>query len=567
MAFDGAFLHTLIPELKRAELSHVEKIYQPSKDELVIHLKKKDFSAKLHIAVRGGAGRIGFTNAQFENPSSPPMFCMLARKIFSGARFVSAKQQGLERIIELEFSTVDEMGDTVTPKIICEFIGGSNNIVFTDENGRIYDALNRSDITANRIIMPGAKYIYPQPQGKLNILEEDIENIISAVKETGGEVSGALLSVLDGFSPLVCREISFKAFGSVDADAKSVDLDLLKSPLEMFRNTLISAHEYTALYENGVPKDFSFVDINQYGSIYEKKRFLSGSQLLEAFYLERDRAARLKKQSGDIFKTVNNLLSRAKRRMSLRKKDLENTKNRDELRISGELIKANIHLINAGDNYCEVQNFYDENLKTVKIKLDPALSPALNAAKYFKEYKKSCAAFSSLGDLIESDLKEIDYLDSVLESLERAISTADIEGIRSELIEGGYIKEKRKTSKSSSAIIEQHISPEGYKIFVGHNNIQNDYITTRLADKNDMWFHTKNIHGSHVVVKCGGRDLSEETVIFAARLAAKNSRAKNSSNVPVDYTPVKYIKKPTGAKAGMVIYTTNKTVFVTPWEG
>lgn len=565
MAFDGAFLHTVLFELQKAKLSHVEKIYQPSKDELVIHLKKKDFSSKLHITARNGAGRIGFTGAQFENPQTPPMFCMLARKIFSGARFISASQKGLERIIELNFSAVNEMGDTISPKIICEFISGSNNIVLADENYRIFDALNRSDITANRIIMPGAEYIYPENQGKLNILETDIEDIISAVSSKGGEVSNALLSVLDGFSPLVCREIAFMAFGRVDGDG--ADFCKLKKPLEICINAMNTQPRYTALYQTGVPKDFSFIDINQYGNTYDKKQFSQGSEMLEAFYRERDNAARIKKQSSDVFRTVNNLLSRAKRRMSLREKDLESTKNREELRISGELIKANIHAINSGDTYCEVQNFYDENLSLVKIKLNTALSPAANAAKYFKEYKKSCAAAASLGDLIESDLKEIDYLDSVLESLERAKNTADIEGVRQELVSGGYIKEKRSVKKTNqNTAIEQHISIEGYKIFVGHNNIQNDYITTRLADKNDMWFHTKNIHGSHIVVKNGGADLSDDTILAAARLAARNSRAKNSSNVPVDYTPVKFVKKPAGAKAGMVVYTTNKTVFVTPWE-
>ena len=565
MAFDGAFLHTVLPELQGAALSHVEKIYQPSKDELILHLKKKDFSSKLHICVRNGAARIGFTNAAFENPSTPPMFCMLARKIFLPSRFISAKQKGLERVVELEFQATNEMGDTVNPKIICEFIGGSGNIILCYENGKIADALNRSDITANRIIMPGAKYEYPENPGKLNILDVGAEGIISALGEKGGEVSSALLKTADGFSPLLCREIAFSAFGTTD-DA-GVDTERLKMPLEACLKALKTSPQYTVLCQNGVPKDFSFIDINQYGGAYEKKRFSSAGEMLEFFYRERDISARLKKQSSDILKTVNNLLSRAKRRKNLREKDLEATKDRENLRIKGELIKANLHLIKAGDTYCRVNNFYDENLVEIEIKLDPALSPAANAAKYFKEYKKSCAANASLGAFIENDLKEIDYLDSVLESIERARTSADIGEIREELINAGYIKEKRQMRKSNSAPhIEEHISAEGYKIFVGHNNLQNDYITTRLADKGDMWFHTKGIHGSHVVVKSGGGEICEDTVLKAAKLAAENSRAANSSNVPVDYTQVKYVKKPAGAKAGMVIYTTNKTVYVTPGE-
>ncbi len=567
MAFDGAFIHTLLTELGSAEGAHVEKIYQPSKDELVLYLKKKDFSEKLHISARNGAARIGFTDAKFENPYEPPMFCMLARKIFSSARFTGAKQKGLERVIELEFQAVNEMGDIVSPKIICEFIGGSNNIILTDENGRISDAMVRSDITAARMIMPGCKYSYPEDRGKLNILSADIPDVISAIEKVGGEASAALLNTLDGLSPLVCRETVFSAFGTVEGDLGMLGAEHLRAPLEALREAVQNAPRYTVLYENGVPKDFSFIDINQYSNTYTKKYFSSGSAMLCEFFSERDKAARLRRRTADINKTVNNYLSRAKRRMNLRIRDLEATKDREKLRIYGELIKANIHLIKPGDASCKVQNFYDENLSSVKIKLDPALSPAANAAKYFKEYKKSCSASASLGALIDSDKAEIDYLDSVLESIERATDTDDIGGIREELVSSGYIKEKRAAKRAAAAPrTERYTSDEGYAIYVGHNNIQNDYITTRLADKNDTWFHTKNIHGSHVVVKNGGKQISGQTLLFAAKLAAKNSRAKNSSNVPVDYTPVKYVKKPAGAKAGMVIYTTNKTVFVTPWE-
>lgn len=567
MAFDGAFLHTLLRELNTASGARVEKIYQPSRDELLIHLKSKDFSGKLLIVARSGSGRIGFTGAVFENPAVPPMFCMLARKVFSSARFTGAVQKGLERIVELNFETVNELGDLIKPKIICEFISGSLNIILCDENGKILDAVNRSDVTASRLIMPGCKYEYPENRGKLDLRDSTADEITEAVREKGTEVSAALLSVIDGVSPLVCREICLSAFGRTDAAAEDVDLSKLNSSLQNLCKSIFETCEYTALYENGTPKDFSFIDISQYGSTYGKKRFDSGSEMLEAFYAERDRAARLKKQSGDLLKTVNNLINRTRRRMNLRIKDLEATKDRETLRINGELIKANIHNVKAGDTKASVKNFYDENLSEVTIPLDPALSPAANAARYFKEYKKKCAASVSLVSLIEADKRETEYLDSVLYSLEEANGISDISDIREELAAAGYIKRqsagKRKKSAPSA---EEHTSAEGYRILVGHNNLQNDYITTRLADKNDTWFHAKNIHGSHVIVKNAGGNISEETLLFAARLAVENSRAKNSSNVPVDYTPVKFVKKPAGSKAGMVIYTTNKTVYVTPRE-
>ena len=567
MAFDGAFLHTLLPEINAAAGARVEKIYEPSRDELLIHLKSKGFSGKLLICARNGSARIGFTDAAFENPAVPPMFCMLARKIFSSSRFIGARQQGLERVLELHFEAVNELGDTVSPKIICEFIGGSNNIILCDNSGKILDAVNRSDITARRVIMPGCSYEYPENRGKLDLTAVYPAEIVNAAAKREGEAASALLDVCDGVSPLVCREVCLRAFGQSDALISENGLEKLASQLETLRESIDNKPCYTALYENGTPKDFSFVDINQYGSAYTKKHYNSGSEMLDEFYAERDNAARIKKQSGDLLKTVNNLLNRARRRMNLRVKDLEETKDREKLRIFGELIKANIHNVKAGDTEVTVSNYYDENMSDITIPLDSALSPAANAAKYFKEYKKRCAASVSLVALIESDKAEIEYLDSVLYSLEEAANLSDTEDIREELTEAGYLRAKNtKKRKKNVPAAEEHISREGYRILVGHNNIQNDYITTRLADKNDTWLHTKNIHGSHVIIKNAGGDISEETLLFAAKLAAKNSRAKNSSNVPVDYTPVRYVKKPAGSKAGMVIYTTNKTVYVTPRE-
>lgn len=566
MAFDGAFLHTALAELNIASNSHVEKIYQPSKDELLIHLRKKGFSGKLLISARSSGGRLNITDLTLQNPQTPPMFCMLARKIFSPSRFIGVRQKGLERVAELEFEAVNELGDITRPKIICEFIGGCN-IILVDENYRILDALNRSDITAPRLIMSGAKYEYPDNRGKLDILRVDISEIINAVSQKNGEVSSALLDVLEGVSPLVCREICLLSFGDTNKTIEGADLSKLILPLQFIKNSIENSPRYTVLYDNEKPKDFSFIDINQYGNTYLKRHFDSAFIMLDEFYKERDFAARMKAQSASLIKTVNNLLVRANKRMNLRIKDLEATKDRETLRIYGELIKANIHKIHTGDTRAKVENYYDESLSRIIIKLDASLSPANNAAKYFKEYKKKCAASQSLVRLIDCDKEEISYLESVQDSLSRAKSTEDISEIRQELSNYGYIKlPKTANKKGVSPKIEEHLSVEGYRILVGHNNIQNDNITTRLAEKSDMWFHTKDIHGAHIVVKSGGKELSEETILFAAKLAAENSKAKNSSNVPVDYTQIKYVKKPAGAKAGMVIYTNNKTVYVTPWE-
>lgn len=556
MAFDGGFLHTVTLELQQAVDCHVDKIYQPTRDVLVLLLRKKGFVKRMVLSAASGTARVHFTEQKYENPDTPPMFCMLARKIFSSARLIDVRQKDLERVIEFTFDTTNEMGDRISPKIICELIGNSSNIILVDNDGKIYDAVHRSDIDADRLVVSGASYKYPESQNKLNILNVDFETVKNKIlncKEQ--DLSQSLLQTLQGVSPLVCRELALAGDNSIENALNNLKGYLTKSSFNMLCKT------------DGTPADFSYLPINQYGSLYNVKKYDSPSALLDAFYYERENAARIHKASADISKLLSNLLTRANRRMAIREKELAENRDREDLRIKGELLKANLYAVSQGSAVACVQNYYDENLSTIEIALDPALSPQQNAAKYFKDYKRSCAAVQSLGTLIEKDELEIEYLESVSESLARCKSLADIAEIRDELSQGGYIKQtaKKQVRKKASAQFDEYTSYEGYKILVGKNNLQNDYITCTLASKGDMWFHTKNIHGSHVVVFCGGQPLCDETIIFAASLAAKNSKAAKSSNVPVDYTPIKYVKKPSGAKAGMVIYTTNKTVFVNPY--
>lgn len=555
MAFDGGFLNTVTRELQTAVDSHVDKIYQPARDVLVLHLRKKGFVKKLVLSAASGTARVHFTEQKYENPETPPMFCMLARKLFSSARLISVDQKGLERVVEFTFDTTNEMGDKIRPKIVCELIGNSSNIILVAEDGKIYDAVHRSDIEkSDRLIVSGAEYQYPESQNKINILLADLQDVVARVEACcDSDLSGALLKTLEGVSPLVCREL---------ANQKDV-----AAALTMLKSAVLQGEFVMLIKQDNTPADFCYMPIGQYGDLYTTKKYESPSSLLDAFYYERENAARIHKASSDITKLLSNLIARANRRMAIRQKELAENQDREDLRINGELIKANLYSIKSGSAVARVQNYYDENLSLIEIRLDPSLSPQQNAAKYFKDYKKSCAAVASLGALIENDKKEIEYLESVQESLSRCETLADITEIREELATGGYVKQTQKKGvrKKTQTQLTEYISQEGYKIIVGKNNTQNDYITCTLASKNDMWFHTKNIHGSHVVVFCGGAELSDETVAFAASLAAKNSKASESSNVPVDYTPIKYVKKPNGAKAGMVIYTTNKTVFVNPY--
>ena len=557
MAFDGGFLHKIIEELNTAADTHVDKIYQPSKDELVLLLRKKGFAKRLLINAKPGAARIQFTENKYENPQSPPMFCMLIRKYLSAARLISVTQPSLERIAELTFTSSNEMGDIVIIRLIAEFIGNKTNIILVGENGRIIDSLRHSDPeTAERIVLPGALYVYPESQNKLNPLSVGADEICSAVSSHGGDEVKALLDTLDGFSPLVCREAVYKSEISGN----------LKNALKAIMNDLKSDGAPLMLFNSdGVPRDFSYTDISQYGNELKKQYFKGYSELLDEFYTARETAERVRHAASDIIRLVSNLRSRTEKKLAIRLNDLKKCENRETLRIYGELLKANLYRIENGASFTEVENYYDD-LKPVRIPLNPALSPQKNAAKYFKEYKKTYTAEQTLTKLTENDREELVYFDSVLDSIARSETLSEIAEIREELSAAGYIKrtDARKPKKAAAPQFKEYSSAEGYKILVGKNNRQNDYITTVLAGKNDLWFHVKNIPGSHVIVMCGGAQVSDETVRKAACLAAANSKAASSSQVPVDYTPVKYVKKPNGAKPGMVIYTTNKTVYVTP---
>lgn len=556
MAFDGGFLHKIVLELNKAVESRVDKIYQPSKDELVFLLRKKGFAERMFITARPGSARICFTDEKYENPMSPPMFCMLIRKYLSSAKLISVTQPALERIAVLTFSSANEMGDIVEIRLITELLGNKTNIILVGSDGKIIDSLRRSDPEKNeRMILPGASYQLPERKEKLDPLCISPEKLSEYAGGEGAYSEKSLLDSIDGFSPLVCREVVFRAekCGSLVSALRSVTDDLKENGTPLL------------LCKDGAPFDFSYTDITQYGNEFEKKIYPDYSSLLNAFYSERENAARIKHAAGDIIKLVNNLKSRTERKLAIRLCDLKKCENREKLRIYGELLKANLYRIKAGSAFFEAENYYD-NMNIVKIPLDPALSPQKNAAKYFKDYKKTYTAEQKLTALTEKDREEIVYFDSVLDSISRSESISDIAEIRDELADAGYIKRpSQKRSKQSVALkFKEYTSTEGYKILVGRNNRENDYLTTVLAGKNDLWFHTKNIPGSHVIVFSGGAEVSEDTVVKAAKLAAENSKGAGSSNVPVDYTQIKYVKKPSGANPGMVIYKTNKTVYVTP---
>lgn len=564
MALDGIFLNLLIKELDCIVGSHVDKIHQPSRDELVFLLRSKGFSKKLFISARSGFSRIHLTNRSFENPMDPPSFCKLVRKHLGNSKIEYIKQYGFDRVVEIGFSSYNEMGDKVYPRLIVELFSNRSNIILCDEFGRIADATHRSDIeSSDRLIVPGAKYIPTPPQNKINIFETNAKDIVSKISTINKPLHSALIETVDGLSPLVAREICHLALLDFDIIASELDggqKSLLLGSLNRFKET---AYYPYLLSDDKESKEFSYLAITHYGDSYKNIKLPSMSELLEEFYGRRSAESTIKQKAQDIYKLLSTLIMRIERKIVYRTEDLKKCENKEKLRIFGELLKANLFKVEKGASSVEVENWYDETLAKIKIPLNPALSPAANANKYFKDYKKAHTAEQLLGDLIEKDKRELLYLDSVLDSLSRAKSEADLDEIRNELLETGYIRTRTRFRKpSSKKELLKFTSPDGFLVLVGRNNRENDLITTKTAEKNDIWFHTKNIPGSHVIIITEGKDVPDSTLLFAAQKAKENSKAANGSNIPVDYTPVKYVKKPAGALPGMVIYTKNQTIYI-----
>lgn len=551
MGLDGGFLHCLKKELNIAIGCKVDKIYQPSKDEMVFALRSKEFNSRLFISASPASARIHFTKQSIENPAQPPMLCMLLRKHLYGARLISIEQYYLDRVLILQFEGINEMGDTTHPKVIVELMGGQSNIIITEESGRIIDAIRRSDLEkGGRIIQPGATYVFPEKQNKLNPLTESAENIVSSIN---GELppEKAYLAAMQGVSPAVCRELALMP------DALSA-ISSLKSALE-------NGAPYSAENSEGYI-EYSYMELRQYGSAATLKRHESFSAMLDSIYAAKDAKSRISQQSQQLSKLLSAARNRILRKLDYRRLDLEKCSQKEALRINGELLKANLHLVRSGDKSIKVQNYYDPELSEIIIPLKEELSPAANASLFFKEYKKLCNAERMLDELIAQGKAELEYIESVVDALERAESAADLAEIKAELEATGYIRRSAKAPKKGGAVRpKEYVSPDGFRILIGKNNIQNDQLTFRIAEKTDIWLHVKGFPGAHCIIATNGKPVSEETLLFAAKLTAANTaKVKASASVPVDYTLVKRVKKQSGGKPGMVTYTDQKTLFVTP---
>ena len=573
MALDGITLSMLKNEISEKLIgARVDKIHQPSKEELVIALRWNGGNGKLLISASASGPRIHFTESSVDNPKNPPMFCMLMRKHLSGAKLVEIEQFGLERMLHISFSTYNEFGDPVIIKLAVEIMGRHSNIMLIGPDGRIIDAIKRvtADMSSVRQVMPGMTYVFPPAQNKLNALDIDCMELASRLKN-GRDIplSKALMENLDGVSPIVCREISEIVTGGFDTKAHDLtndDFEKLASCLEKISESIKNgnANPYMVIEENGHPLDFTFIKVSQYGDATEVRKFGSFSEMLDKFYSERSGADRMKQRSNDLFKFVTNLADRISRKLDVQRQELARSTERDILRVKGELIHANLWMIEKGMTSVVLENYYD-NGKPVEVKLDPRLTPNQNAQHYFSEYRKADTAERMLKKFIEKGEAELSYIESVFDLLSRARTDDEVVAIREELVSQGYLKNHRKNNQKPVKLApKEYISSDGFRILCGRNNIQNDKLTFKDSRKNDIWLHTQKIHGSHTVIVTEGREVPETTIQQAAIVAAYNSKARESSLVPVDYTEIRNVKKPSGSAPGKAVYEHYKTAYVRP---
>ena len=576
MPLDGIVLSSIAKEIQEQAINlRIDKIHQPEGDEVVLVFRKH----RLLLSANPSNPKLCFIYESGENPMQAPLFCMVLRKYLSGGKIVSINQPGFERIVEIGVEHLNEMGDLSVKRLIIEIMGKHSNIILADEKGLIVDAVKRVslDKSSVRQVLPGTVYVYPPSQDKSDPREADTASFMAKLESLQAMKAGeAVYKSYSGISPLAAAEICSRAGISPSDFVETIDS---KALCETFLGTFedIKAHRYShKIYmdERSVIKDFSAIDLSMWKS-FTAKEYDSISKLINDFYRQKDAYYKKNQKSQDLKKLLSNLIERLSKKKELLKNSVEETKNRDEIKVMGELITANIYAINQGQNTLRAVNFYDDTAPEVEIALDPALTPAENAQKYFKKYSKQKRTFEAANIQLAAADEDLYYLESILNALETNLSIHDIEDIRAELIEQGFIKKaaraqvKKKAAGTNKAASKKStpmrfVSSDGFDIYVGKSNKQNDELTMDFAEGGDLWLHTKNIPGSHVIIKTGGTQTPGRTVEEAAHLAAFFSKGRGGSLVPVDYTDRKNIKKPKGAKPGMVIYTTYNTAYITP---
>ena len=564
MPLDALCLTAVAAEIRAAvQGGKIDKIYQPTRDEVVLYIRGPAGNVRLLLSANPGHPRAHLTERNRENPEQPPMFCMLLRKHLQGARILELNQPPLERILDFRLETLDELGDRVERRLVLEAMGRSANLLLLDGEGRIVDCTRRVDgdiARGQRQLLPGLFYRQPPTVDKLNPFTLEPEELRLVLDNPLGKAwDKLLLDSFTGLSPLVARELAFRA--GDDSEKLAAELEKLGKAVE--------ENHFTAylLVREGKPVDFTFLPVLQYGPETESIPRESFSALLDDFFSDRESAERVRQRGQDLVKSVTSARDRTARKLGNQARELEATKNRERLRELGDILTSNLHLMEKGMSTFRTMDFYDPEGGEVDIPLDPLLTPQQNAAKYYKEYNKAKTAEEMLTIQIEKGEKELEYLNSVLENIALAEGEKDLQEIRQELTETGYLRRPKTAAKRAKKVSGKPMefrSSSGLRISVGKNNSQNDLLTTKLAYKSDIWLHTQKIHGSHVILWLEGGEADARSLTEAAQLAAYFSQARDGSKVPVDYTPVKYVKKPAGARPGMVVYTTYQTAVVEP---
>ena len=564
MPLDALCLTAVAGEVRAAvQGGKIDKIYQPTRDEVVLYIRGPAGNVRLLLSANPGHPRAHLTERNRENPEQPPMFCMLLRKHLQGARILELNQPPLERILDFRLETLDELGDRVERRLVLEAMGRSANLLLLDGEGRIVDCTRRVDgdlARGQRQLLPGLFYRQPPAVDKLNPFTLSPEELRLVLANPLGKAwDKLLLDSFTGLSPLVARELAFRA--GDDSEKLAAELEKLGKAVE--------ENHFTAylLVREGKPVDFTFLPVLQYGPETESIPRESFSALLDDFFSDRESAERVRQRGQDLVKSVTSARDRTARKLGNQARELEATKNRERLRELGDILTSNLHLMEKGMSTFRTMDFYDPEGGEVDIPLDPLLTPQQNAAKYYKEYNKAKTAEEMLTIQIEKGEKELEYLNSVLENIALAEGEKDLQEIRQELTETGYLRRPKTAAKRAKKVSGKPMefrSSAGLRISVGKNNSQNDLLTTKLAYKSDIWLHTQKIHGSHVILWLEGGEADARSLTEAAQLAAYFSQARDGSKVPVDYTPVKYVKKPAGARPGMVVYTTYQTAVVEP---
>lgn len=559
----------------------IEKVYQPDRDEIVIQTRGQGGARRLLVSIAAGTPRVHFIETARENPAVPPMFCMLLRKHVQGAKIAAVTQPAVERMLSIELDTTDEMGVACKKHLICELMGKHSNVVLCGEDNRIIDAMRRvdGDLSGKRQVLPGLFYRMPPAQDKHDPFAVSGVGLAAAAAQADGEqtLDRFLLNTLLGFSPLLCRELAFRATGDTakplgtlsDEErnrlAKVYDDFLAYIEEKRWKPFLLTKSEDSAVF------DFTFLPVTQYEGLMNVTQYESFSSLLAAFFEKKGRVERMTRRSSDLHKAVVNARDRLARKLSAQKKELAGAHDREKYKRTGELITANLYQLEKGMNKAKVIDYYNKDCPEVEISLDVRLTPQQNAQKYFKLYTKSKTAEEVLTEQIRQGSIELDYLESVLVQLSEAETERDLAQLREELTLSGVLSAKQTRNKKGRQKPVQakpfhYRTTDGFDIFAGKNNLQNDLLTLKIAFKSDIWFHTQKIHGSHIILVTDGREPTEQAMTEAAMIAAYHSKARLSSMVPVDYTQVRQVKKPAGAKPGMVIYHVYQTAYVTPDE-